>query len=232
MTNWDDLAGWWATEVSDPAYVDDVQPLLDQLLAGCEGPALDLGCGDGRLAPTLPGPVFGTDASMRLCRAAASNGMAVVAADITQLTWVKPAAVRLAVACLVVEHLTELDAFFSGAHRVVDDDGALVVVANHPAFTAPGAGPVVDPNDGEVTWRWGSYFVESVAAEPAGPGHVLFHHRPLAVLLNAAARNGWGLDKMLEAPASATTIARIPALDGQEHMPRLIGIRWLRQRRS
>ena len=226
MTDWDELAGWWVDEAADSAYCDDVQPLVDRLLVGCEGPVLDLGCGDGRLTPSLPNPVYGVDGSMRLCRAAAANGVAVVTADVTDLRWVRSGAVQLAVACLVVEHLVELDGFFAGVHRVVDSGGSLVVVSNHPAFTAPGAGPVVDPNDGEVTWRWGSYFIESVTAEPAGPGHVLFHHRPLSALVNVAARHGWKLDTLVERPASAATIARIPALAGQEHMPRLVGIRW------
>ena len=226
MTEWDQLADWWDDEVADPAYEHDVHPLLDSLLAGLAGPSLDLGCGNGRLLPDLPPPVFGCDLSLRLLERAREAGMSVVAGHLPDLAWLRDDSVRVAVACLVLEHIPDAFEFFIEARRVVESGGFLVVVANHPAYTSAGAGPVVDQSDGEVLWRWGTYLVDSVAAEPAGVGSVVFHHRPLSRILTLAARAGWSLDQVREAGASAETIARVPSLTGQEHMPRLIGLRW------
>ena len=226
MTEWDQLANWWLSEVGDPAYEHDVQPLLDILLAGLDGPSLDMGCGDGRLFERLPSPVIGCDLSRYLLEHARRRGMAVVQTHLPDLDWLQPASVTVAVACLVLEHLPDALAFFEATRRVVRPGGSLVLVANHPAYTSGGAGPVVDQSDGEVLWRWGSYLFDSISAEPAGNGSVVFHHRSLGSLLTTAARTGWDLRHVAEAAASDETIDRVPALGGQEHMPRLIGLRW------
>ncbi len=226
MTDWDELADWWVAEIADPAYATDVQPMLDSLLAGLVGPTLDLGCGEGRLAAALPPPVFGCDQSLPLLQRAAAKPMAVVQNRLPDLEWLRSDAVNVAVACLVLEHIPDAAAFFTATARVVSPHGSLIVVANHPAYTASGAGPVIDQSDGEVLWRWGSYFVDSVAVEPAGEGSVVFHHRPLSHILTAAAWAGWSLQRMIEAGPSPATIARVPGLAGQENLPRLIGMRW------
>ena len=228
MSDWDQLADWWLSEVADPAYQDDVQPLLDTLMAGLEGPTLDVGCGDGRLFDRLPGPVIGCDLSRYMLEHARRRGMAAVQAHLPDLGWLRSDSVAVAVSCLVLEHLPDAIAFFEATARVVRPNGSLVVVANHPAYTSGGAGPVVDQNDGEVLWRWGTYMFDSASAEPAGTGSIVFHHRSLGSLLTTAARAGWDLRHMAEAGAGEETIARVPALQGQEHMPRLIGLRWSR----
>jgi len=228
MSEWDQLADWWLSEVADPAYEHDVQPLLDRMVAGLEGPTLDLGCGDGRLLDSLPSPVVGCDLSRYLLENARRRGMAVVQSHLPDLSWLQSDSVGVAVACLVIEHLPDVIAFFEAAARVVRPGGSLIVVANHPAYTSGGAGPVIDQSDGEVLWRWGTYMVDSISAEPAGTGSVVFHHRSLGSLLSTAARAGWDLRHATEAGAGADTIARVPALQGQEHMPRLIALRWSR----
>jgi len=226
MSDWDELADWWLAELNDPAYVDDVQPLVDTLVVGGGGPALDLGCGDGRLADVLPKPVIGCDLSRPLLERARQRTFSVVQSDLPDLRWLRSDSIGLAVACLVLEHIPDTIGFFESVARVVRPGGSLVVVANHPAFTSSGAGPVIDQSDGEVLWRWGTYLIESLAAEPAGQGSVVFHHRPLGTLLTTAADCGWVLDRVVEAGTSEASMARVPALQGQEHMPRLIGVRW------
>lgn len=226
MSDWDDLARWWSDEVTDPAYESDVQPLVDALTAGLEGPTVDLGCGNGRLLARLPAPAYGIDSSSRLLSDAAAAGASVVLGRLPQLGFLRQGLANVAVACLVLEHILDAAGFFAEAHRIVAPGGALVVVSNHPAFTAESAGPVIDQSDGEVLWRWGTYLFESIAVEPAGDGTVIFHHRPMASLLSTAAAAGWVLERMIEQPAGAATITRVPALVGQEHMPRLVGWRW------
>ena len=175
---------------------------------------------------SLARPVVGTDVSLRLLRHASRTGP-VVRSRLPALDWVRTAAIDVAYAVLVLEHLPDLDVFSSAA-RVVRPGGRLIVVMNHPAFTPASAGPIIDPADGDFLWRWGSYFEPAPVAMPAGDREVVFYHRPLGDLLNAAAAAGWSLDEFVERGFSEAAIVAVPAYAGQEHMPRLLGVRWLR----
>ncbi len=117
--------------------------------------------------------------------------------------------------------------FLSEVARVVKAEGSLVIVINHPVYTAPDSAPFADL-DGEILWRWGSYFSRGSSTEPAGDGDVRFFHRPFADLLTAAARSGWKLEAMTERGLSTETIALMPGYEGQEGIPRLLGVRWTR----
>lgn len=220
---WDGaVADWWRAEVAaDLAYVRDVDPLLATLLEGLAGPSLDLGCGEGRLLGRHG--AVGVDVSLDLARQAAERAPTAVA-DVRCLPFAD-GKWESAYAVLVLEHLEEVGGFFAETARVVAGGGALAVVLNHPVYTAPGSGPFVDPDDGEVLWRWGSYLSAGRSTEPAGETSVVFHHRPLQELLNAAAMSGWALDLLLE---RALTPAGDPLLAAQIEVPRLLGIRWRR----
>jgi hypothetical protein len=101
------------------------------------------------------------------------------------------------------------------------------MVVNHPLFTAPDSGPVVDPTDGEVFWRWGAYLEDGYTDEPAGGDQVTFYHRPLASLLNSAADAGWSLERTVERGVPPTT--EDPLLASQGQIPRLLGLRWTKE---
>jgi len=127
---------------------------------------------------------------------------------------------------LVFEHIEDYQRLLVEAARVVAGRGKLVVVANHPAFTAPGAGPLIDPGDGEVTWRWGAYLAEGTSFEPAGSFNLMMYHRPLGVFLTAAAAAGWALERIEERGPGAAAADRDPLLAAQRNIPRLIGLRF------
>ena len=126
----------------------------------------------------------------------------------------------------MLEHLADVRPLFVETARIVKSGGFFVVIANHPAYTAPGAGPLVDARDGEVLWRWGPYFSEAVGLEPAGPGNVTYYHRPLGVLLTEAAAAGWALERFDERGLSPAIVSSSTSLAGQDHMPRMVGVRW------
>jgi hypothetical protein len=106
----------------------------------------------------------------------------------------------------------------------VRSGGVLAALVNHPVITAPGATTVVDPTDGEVFWRWGSYFEPGTITEMVDGLAIEFHHRPLGRLLTAAAECGWLLDELIEQPA----IGEGPVESTYHEIPVLAGIRWLR----
>jgi len=229
----DELAAWWLQEIaSDPAYGDEVMPLALDILQPESGRRyLDLGCGEGRLMRAIGGAgaaVFGCDISGRLARLASRLGPSVVC-RLPDLGWVKAGSFDGAYAVLVLEHIGDAAAFFDGVGSVVRGGGVLALVVNHPAFTAPGSGPVVDSMDGEVTWRWGEYLEHGSTEEPAGKNQVVFYHRPLDWLLNTAADAGWGLNRLVERGIAPERADRDPLLDRQRHVPRLLGVRWIRR---
>lgn len=226
MSEWIVHADWWLAEVADdPIYQLDVLPLASQLIGDPKGVLIDVGCGEGQMMRHLGDRVIGCDISQRLLVAAAAAGP-VVRCRLPALSWLRSDSLAGAVAVLVLEHLADLDLFASVA-RVVRPGGMLVLVMNHPAFTAASAGPIVDPADGEFLWRWGDYFAEATVAMPAGEESIAFYHRPLAAILNAAAAAGWMLDRFVERGFSPEAVASEPGYVGQEQMPRLLGARWI-----
>jgi len=229
----DDLAAWWIGEVaSDPAYVEQVIPLAMGLIEAAPDQCwLDLGCGEGQMMRALSAAgvrVVGCDVSSSLAARAAIDGDAVVA-RLPDLDWLGEATVEGAYAVLVLEHLDEIDGLFAACARVVRPGGGMAVVLNHPVMTAEGSTPVVDPDDGEVLWRWGDYFGAGSTSEPAVGGEVIFHHRSMAVLLNAASAAGWSLVRVEERGVGEAQADRDPLLAMQRSIPRLLGVRWERR---
>jgi SAM-dependent methyltransferase len=231
MTGWSgDLADWWIGEAaSDPAYRAQVLPLALALLEPRPGEQyLDLGCGAGPLLRELAAAgatAMGVDASASLARRAADHSPTVVGL-LPRLGFIRDQAVDGVAIVLVLEHVEDAGRLLSEAHRVTRPGGALAVVVNHPLLTAPGSGPFVDPDDGEVLWRWGRYLRGTHTDEPAGDGTVRFHHRSLSELLNAGADAGWVLQRVAEVghdPDKAD-----PLLAAQSEVPRLLGARWSR----
>lgn len=224
---WGGLAAWWLTEVADDhIFASDVAPLIEELVGPSRAtPWLDLGCGEGRVMRLLGEGVIGCDQEDVLLRAARDAGP-VVRCRLPRLGWLRDGTLAGAVAVLVAEHVADLPGLLAETRRVVAPGGSLVLVANHPAFTAEGAGPIVDETDGEVLWRWGPYFASAAVPTDVGGATVTFHHRSLGTILTAAADAGWSLERLDERPLSASAAAAYPGYAGQESLPRLVGARW------
>ncbi len=227
--DWDVMADWWAREVrDDPVYREDVGPMLDRLTRETHVPLLELGCGEGQwlrwLSPRTD--VLGTDGSHELLKGSLSAAP-VARGVLPDLGWVKDNAVETAVSLFVLDLIEDHGRFFDEASRIVRSGGSLVVIINHPVFTAPGAGPFMD-SDSDVFWRWGTYLETGSSDVPAGTGIVVMYHRSTAELLTAAAQSGWALEEMIEAPLGASAIEREPSYAGQGGIPRFFGARWRR----
>jgi SAM-dependent methyltransferase len=229
VSNWDDISGWWIEEVADdPVYREDVGPVFDRLLSGVPDPILELGCGEGQWLRRLDAPTttFGTDGSQLLLTQAYQT-TPVVRGVLPDLGWVRSDALGGAVSLFVLDLIEDHVRFFTETERIVAPGGSLVVIINHPAFTAPGSGPFMDP-DFDVFWRWGNYLEVGSSNVPAGPGSVAMYHRSIAEFLTTAAQSGWTLEEVIEAPLGSAAIEREPSYAGQEGIPRFLGVRWRR----
>lgn len=228
---WTDLASWWQDElVSDPAYEEEVAPLVLDLLGPVEGRViLDAGCGEGRMMRAISsggGTPVGVDSQIRLL-AAASNAGPVVASFLPSLGCFRSQIFDGVMVSLVLEHLEDAGTFLAESARVTRPGGVLAVVANHPIFTAPNSAPIQETD--EVLWRPGAYFSKGFTDEPAGDGTIRFHHRGIGDLLTMASEAGWDLHRLVEQGVSDRQVDRHPPLDQQRHIPRLLGGRWVRR---
>ena len=231
LVTWDGLGEWWLEELaSDPAYSEEIEPLLLELLQPQAGLTyLDLGCGDGRMMGALGASgarVIGCDLNLQLLRRARRHGP-VAKAVLPGLAWIRAESFDGALVGLVLEHLEGEATFFQEAARVVRPRGALAVVINHPIWTAPESSPIEDAG-GEILWRPGQYFGRGYSDEPAGHQEVRFFHRTMEELLNAAADADWHLVRLVEQGISPKQVRRYPDYAGQEHIPRVLGVRWVR----
>ncbi len=217
--SWSELSEWWLTEVADdPAYEEVVTPLLLEALEPGESfRYLDVGCGEGRVLRAVEergAAVIGLDLSARLIKEAGTG----VVADLHRIP-MRDGSFDGVYSVLTLEHVADHGAFFTEAARVTMPDGVLAIVINHPSWTAPGSTPISEP-DGEVLWRPGDYFSNGTSEMPAGEGTVIFHHRSMADLLNAAAEAGLRLEHMVEQPHHE--------VEDQGGIPRLLACRWRR----
>lgn len=230
--DWIDLAGWWSAEADDPAYREEVVPLFLEVFRPMNGQVLlDLGCGDGRIGERLADEgvrVVGADLNIDLARLA-SGRHPVFLKRLPDLACVRDAAVDGAYCVLALEHFEDTGCFFAETARVTRAGGSLVVVINHPVYTAPRSGPVIDPTDGELFWRFGDYLNPGRSREPAGNRSVEFIHRPIGRLLTEAATAGWSLEEVLEDGVGPRAAARDPILAKHRDIPHLMALRWQRR---
>lgn len=226
---WRGLGEWWLRELaSDEAYENVVTPLVVGLLQPGQGEViLDAGCGEGRLMGAVLASganVIGVDFETKLLAFAATHG-AVIRAELQHLP-VRDDVMDAVFVSLVLEHLEVHEPAIREWSRVLRPGGRLVLVANHPMFTAPESAPIYDI-DRELLWRPGRYFDRGFTEEPTGEGKIRFYHRTTADLLNTAAGFGLRLDRFVELGPSEHQIAAFPSLADQRHIPRLLGVRWL-----
>jgi ubiquinone/menaquinone biosynthesis C-methylase UbiE len=219
--SWSELGEWWLSEVeSDGAYETVVTPLLLGTLRPEPGlTLLDLGSGEGRVMRAVVASgarAHGVDINPDLAHRSVGYGPTMVG-RLPDLGFIRDSSYDGAYCVLVLEHIADHARLFSETARVVRPGGVLALVMNHPNWTAPGSTPISDL-DGEVLWRPGAYFSAGVTEERAGAGRVVFHHRTMADLLNAASSAGWSLEEMAEAPHHD--------LADQAGLPRLLACRW------
>lgn len=216
---WERHAGWWQdgfTDGADPEYVDQIVPLTVDLLGGRHR-VLDVGTGEGQLARMLARQgceVIGVDPTVAQLATAVDRrgGPAYLRARADALPFAD-AAFDGVLACLVFEHIDEMDAAIDDVGRVLAPGGRFVLMLNHPIVQAPGSDWVEDHTVEPVEryWRLGPYLVESHTVETVDMGvQIPFVHRPLGRYLNAVVDAGLTVERLLEPPPPDSWVDRAP----------------------
>jgi SAM-dependent methyltransferase len=236
---WEDHAEWWQrefTDGADPEYTEQILPLVAAHLPR-GGTLVDVGCGEGQVArmaaEVAAMAVVGVDPAMSQVAVATERGggPAYLQGSATSLP-VADAAADAVVACLVFEHIEELDAALVEVARVLQPGGTFLFLLNHPLLQTPGSGwiddQVLDPP--EQYWRIGPYLVEGDTVEQVERGvFIRFFHRPLSRYLNAAHDVGLQLVRMEEPAPPAGFLDRAPEYLEAASIPRLLFLRFERR---
>jgi SAM-dependent methyltransferase len=225
---------WWQegfTEGADPEYEEQILPLAREHLQGARR-VLDVGTGEGqlaRLAAAVEGveQVVGVDPTTAQLGAARqrAGGPAYVRAEAARLPF-DDAGFDVVVACLVFEHIDDVDAAIAEVARVLAPGGRFLFFLNHPLLQAPGSGWVDDQILEEQYWRIGPYLIEDKTMEEVDKGVVLpFIHRPLSRYVNALAANGLFVTRMEEPAPPPGFLARAAEYAEAAAFPRLLFLR-------
>jgi SAM-dependent methyltransferase len=231
---WDEHAQWWIdgfTNGADPEYEEQIIPLALEELAGRQV-ILDVGCGDGQISRALAAQgshVVGIDPTQRHVDVATERGggPSYLLGSASELP-VPDSSQDAVVACLVFEHIDDMDSAVSEVARVLKTGGQFSFFLNHPLLQTPGSGwiddHIIDPP--EQYWRIGPYLVETESIEEVERGvHIRFIHRPLSRYINALIACGLTIERMLEPSPPQGFLTRAPEYALAHTIPRLLYIR-------
>ena len=228
---WEQTSTWWQAEFTggaDAEYEEQILPLAVTHLAGCER-ILDVGCGEGQVARRAGAgaEMIGVDPTWAQLSAARERGGSPRYAGAVAAALPFPKAVFDAVvACLVFEHIDDVDAAISEVSRVLRPGGRFVFFLNHPLLQTPGSGWIDDHILCEQYWRIGPYLVEDTTIEEVDKDVFLpFVHRPLSRYVNALAEAGLLVTRMEEPAPPAGFLARAEEYVDAATIPRLLMLR-------
>lgn len=247
MTNETDGAGWGAhaewwiegfTGGVDPEYVEQIIPMAVEEVSGAQR-VVDIGCGEGQVARAIAATgvsVTGIDPVERHIELARERGggpdYRLGRADSLPA---RDGEFDAAVACLVFEHIDDLNASVAEVARVLAPGGRFAFFLNHPLLQTPGSGWIddhmIDPP--EQYWRIGPYLTETATHEEVEPGvFIRFVHRPLSRYVNCLAEHGLVLRRMVEPAPPHGFLSRAPEYPLAATVPRLLYLRAEKQVRE
>lgn len=231
---WDEHAQWWIdgfTDGADPEYEEQIIPLALEELEG-KKLILDVGCGEGQIARQLAAQgaaVVGIDPTQRHIDVAIERGggPSYRLGSASHLP-VEDESMDAVIACLVFEHIDEVDEAISEVARVLKPGGQFSFFLNHPLLQTPGSGwiddHIIDPP--EQYWRIGPYLVEAESIEEVQKDvYIRFIHRPLSRYINALIYHGLVLDRMVEPSPPQGFLQRAPEYALAHTVPRLLYLR-------
>ncbi len=231
---WDTHAQWWIdgfTDGVDPEYEEQIIPLAIEELKGFHT-ILDVGCGDGQIARALASQgsqVLGIDPTQLHIDVARQRGGGpdYRIGSASQLP-VSDESQDAVLACLVFEHIDDVDTAISEVARVLRKGGQFSFFLNHPLLQTPGSGWIDDfiMDPPEQYWRIGPYLVETETIEEVEKDvFIRFIHRPLSRYVNTLLAHGLMLQRMYEPSPPEGFLARAPEYALAHTVPRLLYLR-------
>lgn len=218
-TSWDRVATWYDGWVGDrgsnyhrelaiPAALRLLQPAPDEEI-------LDVGCGQGVLAPYITAPAArytGVDASPRLIQMArhrhGAHGRFLVgdARSLSAVRALRQGAFDAAIFVLSVQDMDPLQPIVASLDWALQAKSRVVLLMTHPAFRQPRhSGWGVDASRG-LTFRRIDSYLTSMAVPMKTLGRrqpTRSFHRPISTYVNLLAEFGFAIDAMDEVPRTA-----------------------------
>ena len=231
---WDQHAQWWIdgfTGGVDPEYEEQIIPLATEELDGFHT-ILDVGCGDGQIARALArqgSTVLGIDPTeLHIAIAHERGGGPTYQLGSATSLPVADNSQDAVVACLVFEHIDDVDGAIAEVARVLRPGGQFSFFLNHPLLQTPGSGwiddHIIDPP--EQYWRIGPYLVETESVEEVEKDiYIRFLHRPLSRYINSLIAHGLRLERMVEPSPPQGFLDRAPEYSLAHTIPRLLYLR-------
>lgn len=229
---WEKHADWWQEEFTDGVdaeYEEQIIPMALDLLAGRDR-ILDVGTGEGQIARKLIAAdadyVVGVDptASQIFEANKRGGGASYLRSNADALPFADNS-FDGALACLVYEHIEEMEVALQESARALRPGGRFVLMLNHPLLQTPGSGWIDDQwlDPPERYWRIGPYLQEASTVEEVQKDvYIPFVHRPLSRYLNAMVGAGFAFKRMIEPAPPEGFLARSATYREAAAIPRLL----------
>ncbi|WP_338255925.1 class I SAM-dependent methyltransferase [Dictyobacter halimunensis] len=231
---YDDIAEWYDNYLNgNPVYSEVILPSLLELVGDVQDRTIcDLACGQGWFARELAkrgARVTGIDIADRLLELARQYelqepwGITYQLDDVRSALSLPDGTFDGIVCVLALMDISDFQAVFQTARRILQPGGWLVFAITHPCFELPEARWITD-EQGKVTRAVKGYFKEgSWKSERGGVrSRVGAHHRMLSTYLNSLALANFTLERMLEPMASGERADKVP---GNREVPSFLFIR-------
>ena len=210
---WDKLSEWWIKGIEgdeSSEYVQIIVPLLEGILTQ-KKTILDVGTGTGRLAQearrvTEHATIVGGDISIRQLRHAkeVTRGIQFVQHSIEQMPF-KDEQFDAVICSMVLEHVESLLEAVSEIARILERNGTLLIIMNHPVFQSPNSRSITShSHDNEAILGIGDYLTETSEIEKISPElEVLYTHRTLSTYFNALSEENFMIENVIEKSLSS-----------------------------
>ena len=210
---WDKLSEWWIRGIGDDEsseYVEIILPLVEGILSDKKA-ILDVGTGTGRLAQeagrvTENATIVGGDISIRQLRHAkeVTSGIRFVQHSIEQMPF-KNEQFDAVICSMVLEHVESLLEAVSEIARILERNGTLLIIMNHPVFQSPNSRSITShSHDNEAILGIGDYLTETSEIEKISPElEVLYTHRTLSTYFNALSEENFMIENVIEKSLSS-----------------------------
>lgn len=231
VRGWDALAawydGWVGPKGSEHHRRTAIPATLSLLEARPEERILDIGCGQGVLAPhvaRLGAQYTGVDISPRLlARARRQHGghgrfYHADAAALAQHPELAGGQFEAAVFLLSIQDMDPLEEVIRNARELLVPQGRVILLMTHPCFRVPRQSGWGWDEGRKLRYRRVDHYLTPLPVPmksyPGGSGVTTSFHRPLGEYIAALAAHGLWLDAMSELPAEAQPRRRGKSVGG------------------